>query len=528
MPEKIIGDMTIEYKKWADTWYRHVGMPEWVKKDFQQVSVHDRLGNVGFEKGFYSKDKGQYIMSDSIEPGREDHQLEIALWCEYNEDPNVPWSGLLEKGMLGDYDYIDSRGGQKAFTNEIKKCRQKGSRIVLYMEVTQCWKGTRIGQAHAKEWGRMDSPGVYNRDYCVKPDDGYIVCSYVDGWQDYIAERFTQILKETGADGYRLDRGALMYPCFNPAHKHYDGTAESAVPAKRWADFLNKARKSIQKNNLEAALFTEHAASDYLAQFHHGCVSQQFEWRIPEYEDKKVFNTYDLMFFRYLFPQYKLYNWGQTFEDGSRTSFFNAVASNRSDLEPGQVYYYAETSKLLRENADVFAALHPEPLLRTEVDYVYANKFPIKKKTIYTLYNKSSSDVKGKVIEIDHRKGCHYIDLFYDKAVCSVVNNGRASLSYAIGSGEVVAIAQFPEILKVEKVDGKLIIKLTKNVKSPEIRVFFGKDKGEGQVLDVKNKSAELDISGCSKDKKIIVKLFSGDYLEDEVVIAGSARCQKK
>jgi len=507
------------YKAWADTWYRHVGTPEWVKKNFNVVYVHDRLGNTGFEKGFYSKKDKRYIMADSIEPGREDQHLELALWWQYYEDPNVPW-GWLKKPNMGDYYYPQDRGGLEPFAEEIRKCQEKGSRISLYMEVTQCWKGTDIGKAHGKEWARMDSPGEYNRDYCIKPDDGYIVCPYVDGWQDYVANRFAQILKETGADGVRLDRGALMYPCFNAAHDHYKGTAESAVPAKRWADFLNKVRTAIQKVNPEAALFTEHAASDYLTQFHHGSTAQQFEWRFHEYEDKKVFNTYDLVFFRFLFPQFKLYNWGQTFEDGAKTAFFNAVACDRSELKQGQVYYYARTGKLLRESADVFATLHPVPLVRTEVDYLYANEFPLNDKTIYTMYNKNSQAVEGKLIEVDHRRGAHYVDLFYDRQIPYQAADGKASLHFDIPAGEVVAVAQFPQLLKVRRLDDRLLIDLEKTVPSPEVRVLFGEDEGEGRAVRIEDGSAVVEISDQEARGKIIIKLFSGGYLQDEAVLA--------
>ena len=507
-----------EYKRWADQWYRHVGMPEWLKKDFNMVYVHDRLGNYGFTKGFYSKQEKRYFMAESIEEGREDHHLELALWWQYNEDPKINWGGL-EKPMMGDYDYVEHWGGLEAFAEEISKCRARGSRVSLYMEVTQCWKETRIGKAHGKQWGRMDSPGNYNRDYCIAPDDGYIVCAYVAGWQDYVANRFARILAETGADAVRLDRGTLMYPCFNAEHRHYDGTAESAVPVERWVDLLNKVRSKLREVNPDAALFAEHAASDYLTQFYHGSTSQQFEWRIAEYEDKRVFNSYELMFFRYLFPEFKLYNWGQTFADGAKTSFFNAVGVDRSDLEPGEVYYYARTGKVLRESGDVFATLRPVPLVRTKVDYLYANKFSLKDRSVYTMYNKNADAVSGELIEVDHIEGTHYVDLFNDREVAAAVKDARAVLSSDIAAGEVIAVGQYPAILQVEAVGGKLVVRLKEAVAGANVRVIFGEDNKAGQLVEIHQGRGEIDIPQHDGETAVIVKLFSDDYLADEMVL---------
>jgi len=358
----------------------------------------------------------------------------------------------------------------------------------------------------------------------VEPDDGWIVCPYVEGWQDYVAHRFAQIIKETGADGVRLDRGALMYPCFNAEHQHYNGTLASAVPATRWANLLQKVVAAVRRENPEACVYTEHAASDYLSQFHDGSTAQQFEWRYPEYEDKKALNLYDLVFFRFLFPEFKLYNWGQTFEDGARTAFFNAVCFERSELaNDDQVYYLARTGKVLRESGDVFATLSPVPLVPTKIDYLYANKFPLREKVIYTLYNKNDYVVEKDLLSVPHRQGTHYVELAYDEEIPYRTIKGEALLSCRLAPMEVKAIAQFPKILDLKQEGDKLTIRLRKRVRSPRVEVYFGSDTGKGitsgKALPLQQGRATADLNGYPQGTKVIVKLFSGHYLEDEVIL---------
>ncbi len=499
-----------QYKKWSRTWYRHTKSPEWLNRYFNNISVHDGGGNSGFEQGYYSTKENRYIATEFIRPDREDHLMEWAYWWNYCKDPNIPWARVAMKSWMGDYYYPEDRGGLKAIVEEIKKCQDKGSRIRLYMEVTLCGKDT-------------DAPGVYNRDYCVEPEDGWVVCPYEEGWQDYIAKRFATIIKETGADGVRLDRGAIMYPCFNAGHKHYNGTLESTVPAKEWANFLKKVVIAVRRENPEACVYTEHAASDYLTQFYDGSTAQQFEWRFADYEDKKALNVYDLIFFRFLFPEFKLYNWGQTFEDGAKTSFFNAVCFERSDLkDEAEVYYLARTGKVLRESGDVFATLDPVPLVPTKVDYLYANKFPLKNKVIYTIYNKNSSLVKGELIAVPHMVDSHYVELLYDEEVPFMLDSREALLSFSVAPNEVAAAAQLQEILKVEHKSTQIVIRLKNKIKSPRIEVYFDNDAGKGiaggRLIPLINQVAVLNAEDCPKDTKIIVKLFSEGYLMDEVI----------
>ena len=163
--------------------------------------------------------------------------------------------------------------------------------------------------------------------------------------------------------------------------------------------------------------------------------------------------------------------------------------------------------------------MDPVPLIFTEIDYLYANKFPLKDKVIYTLYNKNSDTVRGKLIEVDHRDRSHYVDLFYDKEVEAKVCKKNASLYYDIPADQVVAVAQFPRILNIQKNESRINIKIERKLKLPKVVVFFGDDSNTGKVLTVKNNQAILCPGKMRSGGKMIIKLFDEDYLADEVIV---------
>jgi hypothetical protein len=75
-----------------------------------------------------------------------------------------------------------------------------------------------------------------------------------------------RVLKETGADGIRLDCvGYQLGDCFAPDHKHvpYEEPGLSEWN-KAMAETVRRVRKAMDEVNPSAVLMTEHPGYDYL------------------------------------------------------------------------------------------------------------------------------------------------------------------------------------------------------------------------------------------------------------------------
>ena len=71
---------------------------------------------------------------------------------------------------------------------------------------------------------------------------------------------------------------------------------------------------------------------------------------------------------------------------------------------------------MLKDNAEAFGSLAPEPMIGTWIPLVYLNKFSANGKTVYAVYNASTSPVRGKLIAVTTVNEYHVIDLYrYNK-----------------------------------------------------------------------------------------------------------------
>ncbi|MBI3920923.1 MAG: hypothetical protein HY318_05835, partial [Armatimonadetes bacterium] len=187
-------------------------------------------------------------------------------------------------------------------------------------------------------------------------------------------------------------------------------------------------------------------------QFIDGSLIKTFESTQPEYTD---YDLYCLHFVRFYFPEIKYVEWGSTFADGARRAFFNGVGYMRGDLNEtkdpfsgkvmtpqDQLAYLTMTSKIMSDNTDAFASLQPEPLVPTLLSKVYANRFPGKGQTIWTLYNRSGRDVDQEAIEVKHVAGARYLDLVHGKELSPKIKGEKAVLRVSLNNGEVTAVAQ--------------------------------------------------------------------------------------
>jgi formylglycine-generating enzyme required for sulfatase activity len=99
-------------------------------------------------------------------------------------------------------------------------------------------------------------------------------------------------------------------------------------------------------------------------------------------------------------------------------------------------------TRIERVMADNLWSADWEPHTPTLQDGVFASRFPTATSTLWTIVNRNEFDVAGEQLQVPHRPGMHYYDLWHGTEVTPGLRDGRATLTFAIegrGFGAVLA-----------------------------------------------------------------------------------------
>jgi hypothetical protein len=504
------------YSNWVHTWYkRKANTPQWFKDCFNFLSVHPAF--------YYSDSEKKYIANEKL-IGSE-HVFQWAFWWDYPPRKDF-FPGM--NSTPGDYEYNKERGGLPPFKDETKRIQDKETKLTVYINQRFNWYKTKIGQSHGKEWAQMVRPGEYNMDFMAPgqgwdPGEGWNECIYNEGWQDYLIKTCERLVKDTGMDGVYLDEMAYLFPCYNPGHSHYQ-KGEVYSP-ELFARLMTGVTEAMRKYNPEAILMGEHAGSDYYTQFFDGSwVQSYYPGGYPFAE--KVYDDYNINFFRFYFPEFKLAEWGQSDMKSVKRCFFNGIGICW-DWTSGSDTYLRDLGEVFRENGDAFASLKPEPLIETKNERIFVNKFPEESKIIYTIYNKNDAKIDGEIMELKHLDDYHYMELLYDEDVSEKTSEKKDIIRMSIRANDVVCLAQLPKAMDVKRESDGQILKITlaKELKKPRIVAFMDTDdsylrKNKGKEIKVDDNKAVVDVQNMfGKRGKLILKLLDGDKLVDESIL---------
>jgi len=507
-----------DYRQWSRGWYRPADTPAWFLRAYTFVPRHPHR--------FWSPEKKRYIYSENLgadgvgADGGEDI-VQWGFWWDYDEKTAAnPGKNVLENHNYGDYDYNVSRGGLKAFKEEIQKLQAKGIRFSVYTNFRFAWTASRVGKKHGEEWAAMYAPGKFG--YYTNPDDKWMMSMYEPGmWADFYAETCARIVRDTGMDGIYLDELMFPFANYNPAHAKFHG-GESPVPVKLLGENVTKLRRAVRQANPEATVMTEHAGSDWLSQSIDGCWVQTFYPAAFPFAER-YFDDNSLVYFRFLFPGLKLSEWGGGL-DSPRRSLFNGIGidSNSYSDEPEK---FAEQRALIpvfrtvfHEVADAFATKEPEMLVPTRAARLLANRFASQGKTVYTLYNKTGSEFRGPAIEVDGDPGLHWVELVADRALAAKPGpDGKTVLELDLPDRTVAVVAGLPRVLDASLDKDALTVRAKQTPEGGRIEVAAG-DK---TISAPAGAEASLDLAPLGDAREFAVKLLDRDgVLVDQVMVA--------
>ena len=183
------------------------------------------------------------------------NQKDMIEWAMYWDGMRVHPESFGAYGPDGAYQARQDLGGAEALRAAVSRLHELGRRVTFY--VAGC--GLRLTSDLLRNedpsawaiWRKPEAAPIRpNRHNCIR------VCAGDERWQDQLATVCRRLLRETGADGIRLDELGMPYrPCFNPAHCHqspYDG-------CKWHRELLRKVRAAMDEVRPDAYLTTEYS-----------------------------------------------------------------------------------------------------------------------------------------------------------------------------------------------------------------------------------------------------------------------------
>lgn len=489
------------YAHWMRGHLKPVKAPRWFRDTFTWKCSHPGA--------FFDKSTGQYSEAKRLAGGED--SVQWAFWDDYIEYPAEQKLSQLARYQPGDFEVNRSRGGVPALKTEFEKLRALGVNPTFYIDHRFCWKDCKTGRLHGKEWATCD-PNVKFYGYTA-PDDLYMMCFYDhDKWVAYVRDACSRLIKTTGCKGIYLDELGIAFPCYNPLHEHFKRGAFPVDP-RGLGKSMQMIRNAMLDADPEAALMTEHAGSDYLSQFFDGSWDQTFFQRFDFVE--KYFDNYKLCFFRFLFPHFKISEWGASKWHAKRC-FFNGIGMDMGGDKNTDIQRIL--GRVLKENGDAVASLSPEALVKTTHPELLANRFEAPGKVFFTLFNTSQKTITGGVTEIVP-DGWHMVELICDENV----GNDKEPMRLKLAPGEVAGVAFYPRLLSVKKSDGKLYIEFPPE-SGDKIIICFGKDDScffapRGKSITLTPAEGKVSYAVPVGSKKLIIKLFKNDYLVDENIL---------
>lgn len=441
------------YEKWARaTWWKHRKTPDWLRDSFMSFAVHERVGNAGFSRGLHDGKKftcsEQAAAYNATTGGHA-----FVEWCHWWNHGELLTSGPYagrRNPMTGEGEYLldEAWGGLPAYREEVKRCHDAGARICLYFLGGSVWKTSPIGREHKQDWGVMRTPGKVDEVWSAQEDIGsatsgfWDICSEVPEWQKFLRDAAYRVLTETGVDAVRMDTKCEAIICHNPNHPHADDPLRGAL------SYMRTIREGVNKAGADKALMGEFAGSDAAAQYFDSALAQGHDIDTPLVSQM---TPYGISPFRWVFPEMKCIEWGNVPKDyhqTTRRALFNGIGITVSDLNEDQLREMTRFAEAMRSVGDVLGSTDCEPLVPTLVGGVYANRFTLANRQVYTFWNQSKSEVNGRLIKIAGGAGRRFVNLLTGQELKTSRGRNENVVELSLPVNEVAIVGVFPKIIK--------------------------------------------------------------------------------
>jgi len=430
-------------------------------------------------------------------------EAEIERWKGYM--PEDPVTGRkMWNNQPGDYrGYNERFGGLPAFREAIQTYRELGADLVtLYTDPFRLDDACETGQAHGEEWGVVGTDGEKTRNYLV-----WNPCHDLPAVREWVAETMGRVMRETGADGIRLDEyGHRGWACYDESHEHTYAEWGITQWQKAVAETTRMVHEAMDQVRPDLVLTTEHPGYDYLMQHIEGCITYDLTvLGLPEMRPLQC-NAQ-----RFYFPECKAYELDHRSADlKDRKKFWNAVESFGR-------YYPLPYYTALAENEDVYQSGDAYPLLVTpgNAQYVYANRFRGAGKTIWHLYNATGHTFDGVALAVELADGQHLFDLLGCREVEPLPRqDGLAGVTVYLERDDVACIVRLEDRLDVAREGDTLRVQA--DLPEGDCGLIVADANGQELLTQAAAANATFDLSQLDEDAQAAcVKLLRDGQLVD-------------
>ncbi|NQU42992.1 hypothetical protein HQ520_06890, partial [bacterium] len=355
------------------------------------------------------------------------------------------WAITTEHGHWGDYDHFDRVVSREFFENQVHKAQAAGVPIGLYLDGYLVSPGSvNLTMDQREEWGIRTSDGELLLNYGGVT---YNMCPYVKEWRDYLTDVYVRLVRDIGAKGFYIDefgRNLSDRTCYSTRHGH--PVPMPMAPGEQI--LLKQIREALPA---DVATYTEYVPSDVTSQYVDGGYSHVT--RYGNYDDYITYAPHFADLQRFALPDVKIFEIYSSTPLGNgnwyplKYFFFNGngyylvIAGNTYADEHARAFL-EKVFRIQHAHADAFTSMDVEPLVRTEVPNLFANRFSMPEKTIWTLNNANFRTLRGPLLKVPHRSGARYRDLWNDRIIDAKVEEDTAVLTFEIGPRSVGCIVQ--------------------------------------------------------------------------------------
>lgn len=207
----------------------------------------------------------------------------------------------------------------------------------------------------------------------------------------------------------------------------------------------------------------------------------------------------------------------------------NVMRPGRQEWVDEDYKYWGRCVRILRENTSNFNSYDWTPLISSLHEKIYTNKWPGKKKTIYTVFSLLPDGFNDALFEIGSKPGYHSVDLWNHEEIKTKKINDK---EYAVvelesfnkkysgtnNEGAVTAIAQLPQLLNVKTEGDKVFIESNEGT---NLKVWAGNPSYAKEAFEINSRSASFHLfqKFGRVQGKYVIQLFYGDELLDEYIL---------
>lgn len=426
-------DQLQTYLAWVKTWYQPLAArKDWFRRVWSfpsygptQVgskSVDERIDFVGL-----AQRRNQRI------PGSTDYMHLFG------------WAITKEYGHWGAYDHYEQLGGKEHFREAVRRCQTAGIPVGLYLDgYLVSTKSDKPGKTEVEQWAVREPNGkkLFHPSY-----DAHSMCPYVPAWRKHLVDVYRRVAEEIQPDGMYVDEfGKCMISrtCSSLDHGH-------PVPMGMCPGEWILSKEIRQALPAKIATYCEFVPADVACQYLDGAYGHVALQNHREGYGGVAPHFVNLQ--RFAFPDFKTWEliYYVPLRNGNwfllKYPFFNGdgyylTGAELDGYDEHSRAFLARVFKIYHEHAEAFTSTDVEPLVRTGLPGLFANRFSTEKETIWTLHNTNYRTARGALLTVPHVAGAEYFDLWNERPIQATVKGDRATLTVELGPRAVGCVVQ--------------------------------------------------------------------------------------